>query len=49
MHLGSRGQVEGLHGVKNGLNAMFVLSPHYPKLRTLVGAAGRSVQCHNRP
>jgi hypothetical protein len=34
--------------VKNGPNAMFVLSPHYPKLRTLVGAAGRSVQCQNR-
>jgi hypothetical protein len=27
---------------------MFVLSPHYPKLRTLVGAAGRSVQCQLR-
>ena len=26
---------------------MSALSPHYPKLRTLVRAAGRSVPCHN--
>ena len=34
-----------LSWVKNGPTAMSALSPHYPKLRTLVGTAGRSLVC----
>src|SRR5712671_3862513 len=32
--------------VKNVPTAMSALSPFYPELRTLVGAAGRSLVCH---
>jgi hypothetical protein len=36
-------------GSTTALNASSASSPHYPKLRTLAGAAGRSLPCHERP
>jgi hypothetical protein len=32
-----------------GRGGMSALSPFYPQLRTLVGAAGTAVQCQKRP
>jgi hypothetical protein len=32
--------------VRLGRGGMSALSPFYPQLRTLVGAAGTAVQCH---
>jgi hypothetical protein len=36
-------------GVRIGRGGMSALSPFYPQLRTLVGAAGTAASCQQRP